>query len=79
VRQPGAPANLDRLHSELVEAREELEEARREGLGDPPLDIIERRDQAVRDALDGGLGTETVMEATVLTAEQVKLVQLGAD
>jgi hypothetical protein len=72
-------ANLDRLNGELLEAQEELEEARREGLGDPPLDIVERRDQAVRDALDGGLDTETVLQATGLTAEQVKLVQLGAD
>lgn len=69
----------ERLHRELLEAQEELEEARREGLGDPPFDIVQRRDQAVRDALEGGLRTETVMDATALTAEQVQLIQLGAD
>jgi hypothetical protein len=68
-----------RLHRELVEAQQELEEARRERLGDPQLDIVERRDQAIRDALEGGLRTETVMQTTGLTAEQVQLIQLGVD
>jgi hypothetical protein len=62
-----------------VEAQQELEEARRERLGDPQLDIVERRDQAIRDALEGGLRTETVMQTTGLTAEQVQLIQLGVD
>jgi hypothetical protein len=68
-----------RLHRELVDAQQELEEARRERLGDPQLDIVERRDQAIRDALEGGLRTETVMQTTGLTAEQVQLIQLGVD
>jgi hypothetical protein len=68
-----------RLHRELADAQQELEEARRERLGDPQLDIVERRDQAIRDALEGGLRTETVMQTTGLTAEQVQLIQLGVD
>jgi hypothetical protein len=68
-----------RLHRELVDAQQELEEARRERLGDPQLDIVERRDQAIREALEGGLRTETVMQTTGLTAEQVQLIQLGVD
>lgn len=69
----------ERLHRELLEAQDELEEARREGLGDAPLDIVQRRDQAVRGALEGGLRTETVMQTTGLTPEQVELIQLGVD
>jgi hypothetical protein len=69
----------EELHRELLEAQEELEEARRERLRDPPHDILERRDRAVRDALERGMRTETVMKATGLTAEQLQLIQLGVD